>query len=414
MTATLVIYQPVKDNDFINFDDDMYVTDNSRVQSGLSWHNVGWAFKSFEASNYHPVTWLSHMLDCQLYGLNSTGHHFMSLSFHLINVALLFLVFQSMTGAVWRSAFVAALFALHPINVESVAWIAERKNVLSTMFWLLTMWSYVSLCGGAVRLAISLSFSFFTLGLLTKPMLVTLPFVLLLLDYWPLNRFRQATDPLSFDIGTEANQDIFSLGEKQPSKSFTNTLLWLVIEKIPLFVLSIGSSIITVIVQKNSGALKSTDNVDVKTRILNTAVSYVDYIYLMVWPTKLSVFYPHPDSGIPYKNYSRLCAPNDYLIHCCSAGEKTPLHLGWLAVVYRNPGAGDRSGSSWRSGDGRSLRICTAAWLIHYHLMGRFTIYFIKEVLLNTVSHHWSLRLINSVIFDSSSSRSLGYQPLTV
>lgn len=295
VASTLVVYQPIKDNDFINFDDDMYVTDNSQVQNGLSWHNVIWAFKSFEASNYHPVTWLSHMLDCQLYGLNSTGHHFMSLSFHLINVALLFLVLQSMTGAVWRSAFVASLFALHPINVESVAWIAERKNVLSTMFWLLTMWSYVYFARRRSLTRYFLVITCFLLGILAKPMLVTLPFVLLLLDYWPLNRFHQTTYPLSVDTGTD------SFEEKKPNKSFTNTLLPLVVEKIPLFIISIGISILTVVAQRDSGAIKSTAQVDVKGRILNTAVSYIDYIYLMFWPKELSIFYPHPGSDIPYK-----------------------------------------------------------------------------------------------------------------
>lgn len=333
VASTLVVYKSVKDNDFINFDDDMYVTENDRVQNGLNWQNVVWAFKSTtEASNYHPMTWLSHMLDCQLYGLNSTGHHFMSLLFHLINVALLFLVLQSMTGATWRSAFVAALFALHPLNVESVAWIAERKNVLSTMFWLLTMGAYISFVRKRSLASYFLVLLFFSLGLLAKPMLVTLPFVLLLLDYWPLNRFRQTPSASQIGVQTKSIQEMSPALDGAQRKSFTNTLIPLVVEKIPLFALSFANSIITVLAQSSSGALKGTSNVSFRNRMLNTIVSYADYIYLMIWPTKLSIFYPHPGTSIPYKKIILAFALLSIIsvITLLLARKRRYLLVGWL------------------------------------------------------------------------------------
>lgn len=291
---TLVVYLPVKDNDFVSIDDNLYVTHNPRVQRGLSWDNFIWTFKALgEAANWHPLTWLSHMADCHIYGLNTTGHHFMSLSFHLISVALLFLVLHALTGALWRSAFVALLFAVHPLNVESVAWVAERKNVLSTMFWLLTMWAY---CKYAVKPSLRRYLPvliFFILGLMAKPMLVTLPFVLLLLDYWPLNRFRLAANTLQ-DIQAEENQFKQSINFNQGEKFWhKRVVLTLVLEKVPLLVFSAISSFVTILAQSDGGALASREMMPYDIRVLNTFVSYAGYLSKMILPVNLAVFYPH-------------------------------------------------------------------------------------------------------------------------
>ena len=188
--ATLTVYRQVLSHEFVNYDDLSYVSKNPHIQTGLTLEGIVWSFTSTRAGNWHPLTWLSHMLDIEFYGLNPGGHHFTNVLFHIANTLLLFLVFRRMTGDLWRSAFVAALFALHPLHVESVAWVAERKDVLSTFFWMLTMWSYVRYVEhpGGIRYLVVLLF--FVLGLMAKPMLVTLPFVLLLLDYWPLCRFQ--------------------------------------------------------------------------------------------------------------------------------------------------------------------------------------------------------------------------------
>src|ERR1035441_6031482 len=209
--TTLAVFMPVAWQGFVNYDDSDYVTENAHVQSGLKWENVVWAFKTGHASNWHPLTWLSHMVDCQLFGLKAGGPHLVSVGFHIANTLLLFLLLRRMTGALWRSALVAALFALHPLHVESVAWASERKDVLSAFFFLLTIWAYARYAEvqspkpkvqspetrntqhatpttlHAPRYY-ALSLLFFALGLMSKPMLVTMPFVLLLIDYWPLRR----------------------------------------------------------------------------------------------------------------------------------------------------------------------------------------------------------------------------------
>jgi 4-amino-4-deoxy-L-arabinose transferase-like glycosyltransferase len=187
---TLTVYWNVQNHDFVNVDDDLYITDNQEVREGLTKEGLIWAFSINEIDYWRPLTWLSHMLDCQLYGLNPQGHHFNNLLLHAANVILLFLTLRYMTGALWRSAAVAAMFALHPLNVESVAWVAERKSVLSTFFWILTLWSYAHYSRKPSLKRYIFVFLFLGLGLMAKPMLVTLPFVLLLLDYWPLARIR--------------------------------------------------------------------------------------------------------------------------------------------------------------------------------------------------------------------------------
>ncbi len=332
--ATLVVFLPVARQGFVNYDDSDYVTENAHVQSGLTWANVVWAFTTGHASNWHPLTWLSHMLDCQLFRTKAGPQHLVSAGFHIANALLLLLLLRRMTGALWRSALVAALFALHPLHVESVAWASERKDVLSAFFFLLTLGAYVRYvemrrargeetgqemeedesevrgprsegnpksevrnskssnggpepgCGNtqhaprdtrhASRFLILpssvfylLSLVLFALGLMSKPMLVTLPCVLLLLDYWPLRRFELSTlNP-------------------QPS-----TLLRLMAEKAPFFLLAAASSVITFIVQRKGGAVST--SLSLGGRIANALVSYVRYVGKMFWPVDLSILYPHP------------------------------------------------------------------------------------------------------------------------
>ena len=267
IVVTLAAYWQVQNHDFVNYDDSLYVTKNRHVQAGLTWEGVTWAFTSGHASNWHPLTWLSHMLDCEIFGLNPKGHHINNLLFHVANTLLLFLVLRWMTGAFWRPAIVAALFALHPLHVESVAWVAERKDVLSTFFWLLTMFSYVWYVKSPGVKRYSLVVLAFALGLMAKPMLVTLPFVLLLLDYWPLRRL--ATDKVKKN--------------------------WeLVREKLPLFALAAASCIITFLVQQHGPAVQSLEQISLQSRIANALVSYASYIVKIIWPSHLAVYYPHP------------------------------------------------------------------------------------------------------------------------
>jgi Flp pilus assembly protein TadD len=285
IVAILAVFWPVKNYEFIDFDDDVYVTENPYVKAGLTLKSVIWAFTTMHASNWHPLTWLSHMLDSELYGLNPGGHHLTSLLFHIVNTLLLFLVLKRMTGALWRSGFVAALFALHPLHVESVAWVAERKDVLSTLFWILTTWAYFWYTGQPRLGRYLLVLLLFALGLLSKPMLVTLPFTLLLLDYWPLGRFQfgQLTghhNPNSSESISPSNQ-----------RSLTFRL---VLEKVPLFALSAVSSLLTFIAQQQGGAVKSLELFSFGNRIGNAVVSYVSYIGKMIWPQHLALLYPHP------------------------------------------------------------------------------------------------------------------------
>ena len=265
VAAIIAVYWPVYKYDFVKYDDNTYVTDNINVQSGLNFKNIRWAFTADYASNWHPVTWMSHTLDWQLFKNWADGHHLVNVLFHILNTLLLFYIFRRMTKAIWPSAFVAAAFALHPLHVESVAWIAERKDVLSTFFWLLTMWAYVHYVEKPKLKWYLASLVFFILGLMSKPMLVTLPFVLLLLDYWPLER------------------------------KFSKMLI---IEKVPFFICSIASSIVTFFVQQKSGAMSNIELFGLTARINNAVAAYVMYIVKMIWPVRLAALYPHPGGGI--------------------------------------------------------------------------------------------------------------------
>jgi cytochrome c-type biogenesis protein CcmH/NrfG len=286
IVATFCIYAQVQGHKFINFDDDLYITDNLNVQAGLTSESFKWAFTTSYPPYWHPVTWLSHMLDYQLYNSHPKGHYLTNLFLHISSVLILFIVLFRMTGALWQSGFVAAMFAFHPLNVESVAWIAERKNVLSTLFWLMTMWAYIHYTENPTIKRYGLVFLFFTLGLMSKPMLVTLPFVLLLLDYWPLRR-------LKFVQESSRNEIL----EKTTAKK--SEVLWLILEKVPLFLLTIGLSIVTVHLQKITGAVNAMDMFSLQTRVTNAVVSYLEYLGKMVWPSGLSILYPHPGNTLP-------------------------------------------------------------------------------------------------------------------
>jgi len=280
--STLAVYWQVKDHEFINYDDNRYITGNGHVQAGLTGESIVWAFTTSYASNWHPVTWLSHMLDYELYGDRPKGHLLTNVFLHITNTLLLFMVLFRLTGAIWQSAFVAVLFALHPLNVGSVAWTAERKNVLSTLFWLLTMGAYISYVNKPSIKKYGWVALFLALGLMSKPMLVTLPFVLLLLDYWPLRRWNIKNTNGSIEQTTNSAP-----------------LSRLILEKIPLFLLVIGSITTTLIVQKMGGAVKSFDVFPLKERFINAFVSYLSYLQKMVWPSNLSIFYPHPEGALP-------------------------------------------------------------------------------------------------------------------
>ena len=275
--TTITVFWRVCNYGFVNYDDNDYVAQNPQVIAGMTRESVVWAFTTAHSSNWHPLTWLSHMLDCQLFGLDAGWHHLTNLLLHIVNTLLLFYVLKKMTGALWRSAFVAAVFALHPLHVESVAWISERKDVLSSLFWMLTMVAYLGYIKRPNAGRYLLTLFVFALGLMAKPMLVTLPFVLLLLDYWPLGRIQ---------LGMDSNP--------KSATARWQVVYRLICEKIPFFPLSVISSIVTFLVQQNTGAVVAREAFPLIFRIVNTPIFYLTYIAKMIWPSRLAVFYPHP------------------------------------------------------------------------------------------------------------------------
>lgn len=266
--AVVVAYWPATHFGFIRFDDPTYVTENPHVLGGITPSSIAWAFTSGYGANWHPLTWMSHMLDVELYGVNGGAHHATNLTLHAASTVLLFVVMLRMSGAVWRSGVVAAVFGLHPIHVESVAWVAERKDVLSAFFWMLTLWAYARYVSTSRKSRYVLVLVAFTLGLMAKPMVVTLPFVLLLLDVWPLRRVE--------------------LENWRPSA-------WpFVREKLPLFVLSAASSAITFVVQRRGGTVASGVRLPLADRVGNAVISYVAYLAKAFWPAHLAAYYPYP------------------------------------------------------------------------------------------------------------------------
>jgi len=334
--TTLIAFWQLKDNDFVNYDDYKYIVDNPHVKEGFDASTVAWAFTNYHVGHWHPLTWLSFILDYKLYGLNPSGYHLTNLFLHVINTLLLFLLFTGMTQAVWQSAAVAALFAIHPLHVESVAWVVERKDVLSTLFFILAMISYA---GYVKRQKVQLyivTLLLFIFGLMCKPMLVTLPFVLLLLDYWPLRRFKlgssdEAAQSAELTSGKQSSKKKKTKRQTVEVAPHYSSLPHLVKEKIPFFILSALSSLITVLAAQGAGAASGLEALPLGTRISNAVVSYVIYMWKMIWPQNLAVFYPHPGMLPVWEVLGALLvlALITYLV--VRAANKFPyLPVGWL------------------------------------------------------------------------------------
>jgi Tfp pilus assembly protein PilF len=286
----LVVYAPITHNDFVRYDDDGYITDNPDVQQGLRCSTVKWAFTTYDQANWHPLTWLSHALDCELFGLNPAGHHYVNVLLHAANVVLLFLMLQSATGFRWRSLMVAALFALHPINVESVAWAAERKNVLSMLFFLLALYAYVWYAHKPALGRYAAVCGFFALALLSKPQVITLPILLFLWDYWPLCRFGSGAAGCASQDWPEPSRSI------RPGAASISSLI---LEKLPLLLLSAASAIVTIKAQRAGNAIQTFTQFGPLLRIETSAISYLRYGEKAFWPTKLVALYPHPSKLYP-------------------------------------------------------------------------------------------------------------------
>jgi protein O-mannosyl-transferase len=299
IVLTAIAYSALGQNGFVFYDDNNYIYENYHVQQGLTLDNVKWAFTSFEASNWHPLTWLSHMLDVQMFGLKPAGHHFVNLAWHMLNTLVLFGLLRYMTGRFWASAFVAAIFALHPLHVESVAWASERKDVLSTFFWLATMLAYARYVRQPGKARYLLVLVLFSLGLMVKPMLVTLPVVLLILDYWPLERFSR--------------------------KSVT----MLVFEKLPMLAMAGASAAVTVMAQQT--AIIELAHASIATRLTNAAVSCCLYLWQAIWPIGLAAFYPHPQRALYSSAAAGLLLLAAITIACIGPGRRQKyLIAGWM------------------------------------------------------------------------------------
>ncbi len=290
--ATIALYSPVVGHSFVVWDDHDYVTANSHVHGGLSWSTIKWAFASTDASNWHPLTWLSHALDYQLFALNPAGHHLDSVLIHAVNAVLLFLLLVWGTKRVGPSLLVAALFAVHPLNVESVAWVAERKSVLSTFFFLLAIGAYGWYARKPDWRRYLLVAMLFAAGLMAKPMVITLPFVVLLLDYWPLQRiaFRSSSFAVRQNAGTETSTE---------KRTATNQLRFLLLEKVPLLFLSAASAWITLKAQRAGQSVRNLHQFPLSLRIENAVVAYAQYLWKMLWPARLAALYPHPATPLP-------------------------------------------------------------------------------------------------------------------
>ena len=320
--VTAAVYWQAAYHDFVSYDDNLYVTENQVVQGGLTARGVAWAFTTMHADNWHPLTWLSHMIDCELFGMNPAGHHMANILLHLLNTVLLFLLLRHMTGALWRSAAVSFLFALHPLHVESVAWVSERKDVLSGFFWIMTLGAYVRYVDSLRLSHYAVVALFFAMGLMAKPMVVTLPFVLLLMDYWPLSRFRFYGAGNGLDKTNEG-------AVKKAGSSLS--LTFLIKEKAPLFILSLICSGVTLIAQQTGGAVKSIDWLPLTARVANALLSYVKYMGKMVWPTDLAIFYPFPENLQMWRSALALLFLVCLTVMVIRLRTKSPyLMVGWL------------------------------------------------------------------------------------
>ena len=310
--ATVLFFSPVVRDGFVLLDDVPYILGNPQVRSGISWQTIKWSFTTFHAGYWHPLTWISHALDCQLFGVNPAGHHLVSLLIHAVNGVLLFLLLEEATTLLWPSWLVAALFALHPVNVESVAWAAERKNVLSMLFFLLALWAYARYAskGGAWRY--SLVAAWFALGLMAKPQIITLPCILLLWDYWPLNR-------------------LFPRPHKGGYSPTPRPLGFLIVEKIPLLLIAAAGSVITVLGQRSADAVRSVSEYTLSVRVENAIYSYARYLANFFWPVHLTPLYPHPENTL---HWWQVAGSAVLLIAISTAvviwKERRYLSVGWL------------------------------------------------------------------------------------
>ena len=285
IVVTLTVYWQVGEHEFLNFDDDAYITENTHVAQGLTSSSIIWAFKSVHESNWHPVTWLSHMADVEVYGMNPRGHHLTNVIIHTVSTVLLFLLLLRLTGALWQSSFVAAMFAIHPLHVESVAWVAERKDVLCTFFCFLTLYLYSTYVWKRKLTLYFLSLFSFVLGLMSKPMIVTLPIVMLLLDFWQLNRY---------NLKEHESKQRGLLG-------LTSPLISLLIEKIPFLICALFSAAITIYAEDRGGAMRSFEDIPFGLRSQNAIIAYVTYIARTLWPQDLAVLYPFPKTVLFWK-----------------------------------------------------------------------------------------------------------------
>jgi Tfp pilus assembly protein PilF len=340
VAATIIAYEPVRRNGFIGYDDDKYITKNPDISGGITCSSVIQVFTQSHSYMWHPLTTFSHMLDCEIFGLNPLWHHFVGLLLHIINALLLFWILTNLTNSVWASAFVAGVFALHPLQVESVAWAAERKTVLSGLFWFLTMAVYVWYTKKPGIWRYIAVFAIYGLSIITKPVVVTLPLVLLLLDYWPLNRLsilRLRSGQVA-DCPLESRRDSEDLVPeilrisrgRLPNEK--RKYFGLICEKIPLLIMSIVLSVITVIAQKSGGVIARTDAVPLAMRIANMFVSYISYIGKMIWPVGLPVFYPYSITNFKCAKVI-ICTLLFLLITamCIYAGRKRRYAaMGWL------------------------------------------------------------------------------------
>ena len=314
LTALIVfVYAPVRNFALLAWDDPLYITGNGHVLDGLTWRNVKWAFTAGYASNWHPLTWLSHMTDVQLFGFSPSAYHLTNIIFHIADALLLFLLLRRLTGALYRSAFAAALFAIHPLHVESVAWIAERKDLLSTLFLLLTVWAYADYVRRSTLRRYAMVALFLALGLMAKPMLVTLPVLLLFLDYWPLRRAIKSENTME----TSA----------EPGMS----LKQLVVEKLPLLGIAAISSVATVIAQREGGSLGAVSSFPLGLRIANAVTSYLAYIEKTFWPAGLAAFYPYPRSISPFLVAGAIVVLGGVTLFAVRNRSRHPyLLVGWL------------------------------------------------------------------------------------
>ena len=309
---TVTVFLQVGNFPFITLDDIDYVTNNPKVANGITGNNIFWAFTSVDAANWHPITWLSHMADVQLYGMNPRGHHLTSVGIHSVSSVLLLILLSRLTGSLWQSSFVAALFALHPLHVESVAWVAERKEVLSALFGFLTLLLYSEYVAKPKTFLYVLCLFSFVLGLMSKPMLVTLPFVMLLMDLWPLDRYRYCV-------------------EQQGIRQHYDKITSLIKEKIPFFVCSFLSCLITMYAQSKGGTISSIGGLPPLLRIENALVAYIKYLVKVFWPHDLAVMYPFPASIPPWQVISSLLVLLIISIAAVRVGRRYPyLPMGWF------------------------------------------------------------------------------------